>query len=302
VLIKAKILISTVTFSRELIINKNTLASLLSCFIIATSVGLNAAQLKSLGSVLAPQNESTKARYSFRNPNQTLAFFGIQPGMKVAEGLPGGGWYSKILLSYLGEEGELVGVDYPLDIWQHFSFASEEYIEAKESWAKAWTNQAKGWGVESSAKISAYTFATLPEALNGQLDAVLLIRMLHNLARHEDKGRYLGDALATTFRVLKQDGIVGIVQHQAREDRSDGWADGNAGYLKKSVVIAAMEKAGFELVAQSDINTNEKDQAGEGDKVWRLPPSLRTSDDNIAATRAIGESHRMTLKFRKPQK
>jgi predicted methyltransferase len=72
--------------------------------------------------------------------------------------------------------------------------------------------------------------------------------------------------------------------------------------LKKSVVIAAMEKAGFELVAQSGINTNEKDQAGEGDKVWRLPPLLRTRDDSIAAMRAIGESHRMTLKFLKPQK
>jgi predicted methyltransferase len=186
---------------------------------MATSVGLNAAPLTSLDIVLAAQNESKKARYTFLNPNQTLAFFGIKPGMKVAEGLPGGGWYSKILLSYLGGEGELVGVDYPLDIWQHFSFASEEYIEAKESWAKSWTNQAKGWGVASSAKISAYTFAILPEALNGQLDAVLLIRMLHNLACHEDKGRYLDDALATTFRVLKQGGIV---QHHAREDRSDG--------------------------------------------------------------------------------
>ena len=74
-------------------------------------------------------------------------------------------------------------------------------------------------------------------------------------------------------------------------------------HLKKSFVISLMEEAGFEFVAESDINNNPKDQAGEGDIVWRLPPSLATSRDNPelrAEMEAIGESNRMTLKFRKP--
>ena len=37
--------------------------------------------------------------------------------MTVAEALPGGGWYSKILLPYLGEDGVLVGAHYPDDLW-----------------------------------------------------------------------------------------------------------------------------------------------------------------------------------------
>jgi len=154
--------------------------------------------------------------------------------------------------------------------------------------------------VPKRAEISAYTFSTLPESMNDQLDAVLLIRALHNLARFSDETPYLDDALTASYRVLKPGGIVGIVQHEARDDRSDEWADGNAGYLKKSFVIAAMEKAGFELVAESDINANLLDQAREGDKVWRLPPSLSAPDENKAALKAVGESHRMTLKFRKP--
>ncbi|MDH3954983.1 MAG: methyltransferase, partial [Gammaproteobacteria bacterium] len=46
------------------------------------------------------------------------------------------------------------------------------------------------------------------------------------------------------------------------------------------------------------------DQPGEDDVVWRLPPSLSTSKEDPelrAKYEAIGESNRMTLKFRKPE-
>ena len=83
----------------------------------------------------------------------------------------------------------------------------------------------------------------------------------------------------------------------------DDWANGRHGYLKSDFVIARMEEAGFEFLAASDINANEKDQPSEEDIVWRLPPSLATSkkDPELKAKlEAVGESNRMTLKFRKP--
>jgi predicted methyltransferase len=55
--------------------------------------------------VLAAQPEDAQARYAFRHPQETLEFFGIEPGMTVVEALPGGGWYSKILVPYLGADG-----------------------------------------------------------------------------------------------------------------------------------------------------------------------------------------------------
>ena len=45
-----------------------------------------------LASILAKQPESVKDRYAARNPQQTLSFFGIEPGMTVVEALPGGGY------------------------------------------------------------------------------------------------------------------------------------------------------------------------------------------------------------------
>jgi predicted methyltransferase len=257
-----------------------------------------------LGAALEAQDDKAKARYQYRNPKQTLEYFGIEPGMKVLEALPGGGWYSKILLPYLGENGHLIGVDYAIEMWPYFGgFATEEFIEKKKTWTTTWVEDAQPWRSELGANVSAATFSTIPSNIDGTLDAALFIRALHNMARFSDKANYLGDAMSTTFKALKPGGIVGIVQHQAREDRPDSWATGSNGYVKKSTIMQTMKAAGFEFVGESDINANPKDQAGEGDIVWRLPPSLSGAKGNAelkANMLAIGESHRMTLKFRKP--
>ncbi|MBX2849473.1 MAG: hypothetical protein KTR16_14220 [Acidiferrobacterales bacterium] len=256
----------------------------------------------SLDEVLKAQPEEAQARYEYRNPKETLEFFGIKEGMTVVEALPGGGWYSKILLPTLGEEGKLIGVDYAVDMWSNFSFMTPERIEAKKTWVSTWTEQASEWRDEGSASLAAFQFNALPEDMVGGADAVLYIRALHNLFRFESKGEYLTKALKETHSVLKDDGVVGVVQHQAREDRSDEWADGSNGYVKKSAIIEAFESNGFKLIADSDINNNAKDQANEGDFVWRLPPVLSGSKDDEekrTAMQAIGESHRMTLLFKK---
>lgn len=258
-----------------------------------------------LDAVLAAQDDEHKARYVFRNPKETLEFFGIEPGMAIGEILPGGGWYTKILLPYLGDEGSLIGVDYPIELFSEFgpdSFATPEFIKKKESWPETWTAEAETWLNGASTSISAATFSTMPAESDGSLDAILFIRALHNLTRFNSNGGYLDSALEASFKALKPGGIVGVVQHQAREDRSDEWADGNNGYLKTSFIKEQMANAGFQFVGESNINSNELDQAKEGDQVWRLLPRLRAegSEEEIAAVRAIGESNRTTLKFIKP--
>lgn len=249
------------------------------------------------------QPEEAKARYQYRNPAETLEFFGVEPGMTVIEALPGGGWYSKIIISVLGKDGELIGADYSQALWPNFDFMTPERIEQKKSWVADWTAEASEWGNEDSAKISAFQFDEMPESMHGKVDAVLFIRALHNLSRFEDKGGFLTNGLKEVYAALKPGGIVGVVQHEAREDRPDEWANGSNGYLKKSNVKAKMKEMGFEFIGESAINENSKDQANEGDFVWRLPPSLsgaKDDEEKTAAMNAIGESHRMTLKFRKP--
>ena len=58
----------------------------------------------------------------------------VRDGMTVVEALPGQGWYSRILVAYLGKEGHLIGVDYPADMWPRFDWASKEFIEGRTKW------------------------------------------------------------------------------------------------------------------------------------------------------------------------
>lgn len=72
------------------------------------------------------------------------------------------------------------------------------------------------------------------------------------------------------------------------------------GYVTQDYVIELAEAAGFEFVAASEINANPLDTKDYPEGVWTLPPTLRMGDTDREKYLAIGESDRMTLKFRKP--
>jgi predicted methyltransferase len=256
-----------------------------------------------LEAILEAQPDEVKARYRYRNPKETLEFFGIEPGMTVVEALPGAGWYSQILLPYLGKDGRLIGVNYAFPMWPKFGFFDQDFIDSMETWTTDWPVQAEAWRGDDGATVQAFEFGSVPDELAGQADAVLLIRALHNLARFESDGGFLTTAMNDVNRILKPGGIVGVVQHEARPEMPDDWAKGNNGYLKKQFVIDRFTAAGFELVDETDINQNPNDKPTTEDVVWRLPPSYQTSGEDPALRAAmdeIGESNRMTLKFRKP--
>jgi predicted methyltransferase len=257
-----------------------------------------------LEAVLAAKPEGYKARYRYRHPKETLQFFGIRPGMTVVEALPGRGWYSQLLIPYLGDGGRLIGANYAQDMWPRFGFFDQAFIDSMKTWTTDWPEEAKAWRGSDGAVVEAFEFGSMPAALEGQADAVLMIRAVHNLARFEDEGGYLTAAINDSFRVLRPGGTLGIVQHEARPDMPDEWASGRNGYLKKQFVIDRLSAAGFELVGESDVNQNPNDRPTTDDVVWRLPPSYQTSQDDPALRAqmdAIGESNRMTLKFRKPR-
>jgi predicted methyltransferase len=256
----------------------------------------------SLDAVLDAQPDEAKARYAHRHPKETLEFFGVEPGMTVVDTLPGEVFYTGILLDYLGPDGKVIGADYAPDMWMMFGEYSPK-PEEKANWPADFVAKAEGWRDEGDAQVGAIQFGAVPDDMAGTVDVVLLVRALHHFMRLEDEGGYMTKALADINKLLKPGGIVGVVQHRAPEGSPDAWASGDAGYVKQSAVIEAFERAGFELVEASEINANPKDQPTEKDFVWRLPPTLATSRDNPelkAQMEAIGESDRMTLKFRKP--
>ena len=140
---------------------------------------------------------------------------------------------------------------------------------------------------------STYEAPSFGEA--GTADAVLVTREMHNWLRNE-----VWDAwVKAAHDVLKPGGTLAVVQHRAPADGGtpEEWA--GKGYLPEAFVIEKLEAAGFELVDKSEVNANDKDTKDHPSGVWSLPPSLAGGDEGKDGFVAIGESDRMTLKFKK---
>ena len=254
-----------------------------------------------LEAAVAGRSAEDRARDDARHPAETLAFFQVEPGMTVAETLPGGGWYTRVLAPYLGGDGTLYGVNYSADMLPRFSWMTPERIEKAKADMAVFDQKVAGF-TDNGISASAFAFDGVPEEVKGTVDRILFIRSLHHLNRFEGEAGTLTRALADTHAMLSDDGLVGVVQHRAPEDAPAQTVLGHRGYLKQSDVVAAFKAAGFELVGESEINANAADQPGPEDVVWRLPPSLRGADEDPelkAKMEAIGESDRMTLLFAK---
>lgn len=254
-----------------------------------------------LDAVLEKQPEEAKARYTDRHPKEMLQLFGVQPGMTVVDTLAGPVFWTGILLDYLGPQGKVINADYSAEMWTKFGNFSPDPA-TKKNWAADKTTELNGKRGPESAQVGAFAFGSVPDDMAGTVDVILLSRAMHHFMRQEDS-KYLTQALADMNKLLKPGGVIGIEQQRAPEAHSDASTKGDRGYVKQSAVIAAFEAAGFKLEEKSEINANPKDQPSETDVVWRLPPTLATSKDNPelqAQMKAIGETDRMTLKFRKP--
>jgi predicted methyltransferase len=206
------------------------------------------------------------ARDVYRHPFETLTFWGLTPGSTIIEIEPGrAGWWSAILQPY----AEATGGTY---------FAVNRPLESMG-------------------------------AADGTADMVVVARAFHNWHRAGRTDAYL----AAFFKALKPGGVLAVEQHRSVDGLNPD-VTAPTGYMPESYVIRAAQAAGFVLDARSELNANSKDDHDHPYGVWTLPP-VRTSaprqnnatdrptpltEAERAAFDAIGESDRMTLRFRKP--
>jgi predicted methyltransferase len=236
-----------------------------------------------------PRRDEDRARDRYRHPAETLSFFRIRPGMTVVDYIPATGWYTRILAPYLGETGRYIALN------PDVRNAAQGQQKSLGGLAATFPQKAAQWIGGPAAQIAAYNTDTLPPALDGSVDRVLIFRELHNLYRYG----WLDHELDAVHALLKDNGLLGIVEHRAKPDAPASYVDGNKGYMKEADVIRLVEARGFQLVAKSEVNANPKDNADWPDGVWTLPPTLKNGDADRARYEAIGESDRMTLLFRK---
>ena len=249
------------------------------------------------GTWRSPQN---RARDAYRHPLESLTFWGLKPGATVVEIEPGAhGWWTEILGPYLKATGGTYVAALPDR--NDSSLSDGAKAERVKAAAAFWDGVADH---NLYAKVEAYDFGpqhtdTIPAQ---SADLVLVARAFHNWAQSGDQ---TDTYLKAFYLVLKPGGILAVEQHRAPE-RSD--PEAGTGYVPESYVIAAAQRAGFVLDGRSEINANPKDTKDYPFGVWTLPPTRRSSAFGQPADPAfdhslydaIGESDRMTLRFRKP--
>ena len=226
------------------------------------------------------RDEKNIQRDSYRNPLETLSFFGIKHDMKVVELSPGSGWYTEILAQYLHDSGQLIAAHFDKNSQISYFKRGRANFEKKMASNNIYKNVKI---VDLSSELAA----------PNSIDAVLTFRNLHNWL-----GPQIDQIFSNTYNALKPGGVFGVVEHRADPGTTMNEMK-KSGYVTEEHAIEIAEKHGFTLVSKSEINANSKDSKDHPRGVWTLPPSLRLKEQDKQKYLSIGESDRMTLLFKK---
>ncbi len=240
--------------------------------------------------------EADRVRDAWLHPLETLRFFDIRPGLTIVDFWPGVGWWTEILAPYQARnQGVLAAASFEAG---PVSDAAARTIV--ERFRERFTSDRALYG---EVVMTAFGPTTAPPVPAGTADLALFMLTLHTWM----SAGIAEKAFADAFQSLKPGGTLGIVQHRAATGGIQDPA-ASSGYIQEPYVRQLAQEAGFAFVASSEVNANPKDTRDHPFGVDTLPPRRLTAphgqppNPEFDRTRydAVGESDRMTLKFRKP--
>ncbi|HVN29957.1 MAG TPA: hypothetical protein VMT64_15780 [Candidatus Binataceae bacterium] len=216
--------------------------------------------------VAANRPDDDKKLDSGRQPDQMLAFFGIAPGMHVADLFAGGGYTTELLSRVVGPTGKVYSQNIPFPL---------RFKKVGETWDARLKKPELSNVVRVQKPFDAPDLLPVPP---NSLDAVVMNMNYHDLVLFK-MDRANVDAAA--FKALKPGGFYDIVDHSAKD--GSGTKDVSLHRIDEKFLIEDIEKAGFKLAAASSALRHPDD-----DRTW-----------NVFKKR--GETDRFMLKFVKPQ-
>jgi len=214
------------------------------------------------------RSEADRVLDAGRRPGELLAFFGVAPGMRVAELGAGGGYTAELLARVVGPAGTVYGHNTPLILTR---FAE-----------KPWRARLARPVMRNVTRVDSDFDAPLPPEAR-DLDVVLLVLFYHDTVWMRVDRTHMNAAI---FRALKPGGVFGIVDHSARA--GTGTADVETLHrIEERVVRDEVQAAGFQLAAEATFLRNPDDA-----RDW--------NDSPRAAAARRGTSDRFVLRFVKP--
>jgi len=173
------------------------------------------------------------AQDSDRNALAAYEFFGVEPGMTVADVWTGGG-YNTHLLSRTVTEGKVFAI---LGFYAEGQFATADALAQRVTDAE----------LNNVEIVTAIT-----DVPQGSVDVAIAVRNFHDADEYGD-GRPA--TVAQLFAIVKPGGVVGIIDVAAP---NEGW-DEDTHRLGEQAVIADFVGGGFELEDSSDMLRNPDD-------------------------------------------
>jgi predicted methyltransferase len=216
------------------------------------------------------RSDADKERDATRKPAETLTFAGVKPGESVAELIPGGGYFTRLLSVAVGPKGHV------------YSLAPERPANAP---ADRPDPAAKAKAIAADPHYSNVTVVVPPLAGFVPPTPVDLIFTAQN---YHDLHNLPADVLAFNkqiFNSLKPGGLYVVLDHSA--EAGSGLRDTKTLHrIDLEVVKKELTEAGFEFVGASDLLANAAD-----------PRTATVFDPSIR-----GKTDQFILKFRKPKK
>jgi len=198
-----------------------------------------------------------------RKPDQILAFYGIKPGMKVADIFAGGGYMTELFARIVGPKGTVYSQNIPF---------SEQFKKIGDQWDERLKKPALKNVVKVSKPFDAPDLLPVPP---DSLDAVIIHLNYHDIVGFKMNTENLN---AAVFKALKPGGIYGIVDHSAPP--GTGATDATTLHrIDEDFLIKDVEKAGFKLYGASSALRHPED-----DRTWLV-------------FKHRGETDRFMLKF-----
>jgi predicted methyltransferase len=212
--------------------------------------------------------DADKQRDDARKPAEVIAFAKLKPGSKVADFIPGTGYYSRIFSGVVGPKGR---------VYAFFPAELKTFIKAP----------LPPDGAAPYPKFANVTAVVAPAndfAAPEKLDMVWLSDNYHDLHDPFFAPADVAKVNAAVFNALKPGGVYLIIDHAAAAGSALRDAD-TLHRIDEASVKAEVEAAGFKLAGESDALRNPAD-----DHTLRIfDPAIRSHTDQFV------------LAFRKPR-